>query len=165
MPQNTVQYHFVHYASLVLAFFSPIYMLMLIVGLTILFDTVAGRWCAKHQAIKQGKEPRLEVTSNKTRTGAINKIIMYNLTVITLYLVDYSMINEAVMMWLKSPVFTYLLTKLTVLFLIWIEFDSIDEKYYKVKGVRIKDKIGVFFSGAKMIVEKIFTFRNKSKKD
>ena len=160
MPtQTTLQSHTVHYLMMVSAFFSPIYVLMLIVGLAILFDTMAGRWCAKSEAIKKGKDVRLCVTSRKTRQGALNKILVYNMVVITVFLIDKSMIDEAVIHWLKSPVFTHLLTKLTVLFLLWIEFDSIDEKYYKVKGVRIKDKIKTFFGGLKIFVEKIFNFK------
>ena len=161
MPQNTIQANIVHYLVLVSTFFSPIYILLLIVGMAIFFDTFAGRWCARHIAIKNGRDARLEVTSKKTRQGALNKAIIYGLSVITVYLIDFEMINEAILLWLESPVFTFLLTKLTVLFILWIEFDSIDESYYKVKGVRIKDKIKMFFSGLKTFIQKIFDFKRK----
>jgi hypothetical protein len=161
MPQSTIQANVVHYIMMVSAFFSPIYILLLIVGMAIFFDTFAGRWCARHQAIKEGKDARLEVTSKKTRQGALNKMIIYGLAVITLFLIDGSMVNDAIMLWLKSPVFTFLLTKLTVLFILWIEFDSIDESYYKVKGVRIKDKIKDFFSALKKLIQKLFDFKKQ----
>lgn len=150
-----------HYIVIVGAFFTPVYSLLLVVGISILFDTMVGRWCAKHEALLSGKEPRLVVKSKITAKKTLNKALTYNAVVITFYLIDVAMINAPVLYWLKSEVFAFLLTKLTTLFILWLEFDSIDEKYFKVKGIRIKDKIRIFFSGIKSFIEKLFKFKKE----
>ncbi|MDX1642037.1 MAG: phage holin family protein, partial [Balneolaceae bacterium] len=109
-------------------FFAPTFILMGIVGLAILLDTIAGRWAAKHFAMKNGKIVREEVTSRKTRQGTLSKVVVYNLVVLTFFLIDHGMINEVVESYIP---WQFLLTKMTVLFICWIEFDSIDEKYYR----------------------------------
>lgn len=141
---------------IITTFFAPTFILMAIVGLAILLDTITGRWAAKHFARKEGKVVREEVTSKKTRLGTLSKVITYNLVVITVFLIDYAMINEVVLNYLP---FEYMITKLSVLFLCWMEFDSIDEKYYRVKGVTLKDKIREFFRSAKVTIQNIFDLK------
>jgi hypothetical protein len=82
-------------------------------------------------------------------------------------MIDYAMINEVVLTY--AP-FEFMMTKISVLFLCWIEFDSIDEKYYRVKGVRLKDKIRDFFRSIATTIQNIFDFKkdltkNGNKKD
>jgi hypothetical protein len=144
------------------SFFAPTIMLMLIVGLTILFDTIVGRWSAKVIAIKEGKNPREEVTSRKTRVGAIPKIIAYNLVVITMYLIDYSILNEILLGVLP---WQYLTTKASVLFLIWLELDSIDESYYYATGTRLKNRIRDFIRSVKKTIAELINFKNDIKND
>ena len=120
-------------------FLAPIHVLMLLVGTFIILDTLAGRWCAKKQAQKLGKDVRLEVTSKKTRTGLVSKLISYQISIILLFVIDDYILNDLVkFFWVEFPI-DYVVTKAMGLILIAIEIDSIDESYYKVHGVKLKD--------------------------
>src|SRR5690554_5227474 len=162
MPFERTSELITKFAFIIATFFAPTVMLMLIVGLAILMDTIAGRWAAKRKALKEGKPVREEVTSRKTRQGTLSKVIVYNLVVITFFMIDSAMINEVVLLYVP---FEFAVTKVATLFICWIEFDSIDEKYYHVKGVRLKDKIRSFFRGVSLIIKNIFDFTNKIKPD
>lgn len=126
----------------IVAFFTPLLPLTLIVGLFILFDTYMGRKAVAIKAIKAGKNPRDYVTSRRTRTGLFTKLIMYNIVLLSIHLIDLYVLGEIVGQY--SP-FSHTITRLGVVVLCWIEFDSIDEKYYRIHGVTltsvIKDKI------------------------
>lgn len=126
----------------IVAFFTPLLPLTLIVGLFILFDTYMGRKAVAIKAIKAGKNPRDYVTSRRTRTGLFTKLIMYNCVLLSVHLVDLYLIGDLVVDYLP---WKYTVTRLGVIVLCWIEFDSIDEKYYRIHGVTltsiIKDKI------------------------
>lgn len=138
-------------------FLSPTVPLLMIVGLAILIDTLAGRWAASFQATKDGKIPREEVTSKKTRQGVVEKSVSYSLVVLTFYCIDYAILNEVVVTYIP---WQHLATKIVVLFICWIEYDSIDEKYYRVKGYRIKDKFHEFIRSVKKSVKSIFKFKD-----
>lgn len=120
-------------------FLAPIHVLMMLVGTFIILDTLVGRWCAKKEAKRLGKDVRLEVTSKKTRVGLVSKLISYQVSVILLFVIDDYMLNDLVkFFWVEFPI-DYVVTKAMGLILIAIELDSIDESYYKVKGVKLKD--------------------------
>ena len=70
----------------IITFLSPIYGLLLTVGLFILFDTITGLY--KSSKIK---EP---ITSKKLRIGILSKIIPYQLSVILFYMMDFFILNE-----------------------------------------------------------------------
>lgn len=136
-----------------LSFFAPIHVLMLLIGAFIALDTLFGRWCAKKIAQKEGKDVRLFVTSKKTRVGFTSKVITYQTAIILLFVIDDYILNDIVS-WLFSdfPI-DYIITKTMGLILIAIEFDSIDEKYYIVKGVRIKDIIKKHIKSGKKLIQ------------
>lgn len=150
------------YAMILLAFFAPTFSLLAIVGLSILLDTLIGRWAAKFEAVRDGKDPRIEVTSRKTRVGVISKVITYNIAVFTFFLLDDAVLNEITAQTLP---WQYISTKIVVLFIVWMEYDSIDEKYYKVKGYRIKDKFKTFIGGLKSLVRVITNLREDLNKN
>ena len=126
----------------IVAFFTPLIPLTLLVGFFILFDTYMGRKAVAVKAIKAGKNPRDYVTSRRTRTGLFTKLIMYNIVLLSVHLIDLYVLGDVVGQY--SP-FSHTITRLGVVVLCWIEFDSIDEKYYRIHGVTltsiIKDKI------------------------
>jgi len=136
-------------------YLSPIYPLMALVGIMILLDTFTGRWAAKHQAIKDGKDVRLEVSSKKTRNGLMPKLIWYNVVVITVFILDRFMLSDLLTHFVPTFPVEYSATKCAGLILMWIEFDSIDENYYKVNGVTIKDIIAEKIKKAKKITKVI----------
>jgi len=146
------------------AFFAPLVSLALIIGFVILMDTLVGRWAAGKLAEKQGIPKREAVTSKKTREGVIAKVITYNLAIFGVYLIDRFIVNDIFLAWAKIPQLAYLLTKAGTVFIVWLEFDSIDEKYYQVKGIRIKDRIKQFLSGIKKFIAALVGLKSDLKK-
>jgi len=132
-------------------YLSPIYPLMALVGAMILADTLTGRWAAKYVAIQEGKDVRLEVSSQKTRDGLLPKVFSYTSVVLIIYVLDRFMLTDLFTHFLPTFPVEYSATKCAGLILMWVEFDSIDENYYKVKGVRIKDIIADKFKAAKKL--------------
>lgn len=122
-------------------YISPIYPLMGLVGAMILADTITGRWAAKNKAKKEGKDIRIEVSSKKTRDGLIPKVLGYTAVILIIYVLDRFMLTDLMTHFFPAFPVEYSVTKCAGLILMWIEFDSIDENYYKVKGVKIKDII------------------------
>ena len=97
-----------------MAFFAPIGMIILAVGLAILTDTIVALALTKRK-----------FTSKRLRNGILSKTIAYESAILLLFLVDYAMINDAVLTVFSVP---FVVTKLAGLFLIGIEVSSIDEK-------------------------------------
>jgi len=121
--------------------FSPIHLTIGLVLLAISIDTVAGRWAAKQIAIREGKVVREVVTSRATRKGFISKSIQYITLLILTFFADRILLDDLVRYFVPTLSTTFLATKLLGFIFILIEFDSFDEKYYRVKGVRIKTTI------------------------
>jgi hypothetical protein len=103
-----------------MAFFAPIALIILAIGLAILADTIVALALTKSK-----------FTSKRLRHGILSKTIAYEASVLLLFLIDYAMINDAMLTVFSVP---YVVTKLAGLFLIGIEISSIDEK--------IRDKYG-----------------------
>ena len=97
-----------------MAFFAPIALIILAVGLAILTDTIVALALTKRK-----------FTSKRLRNGILSKTIAYESAILLLFLVDYAMINDAVLTVFSVP---FVVTKLAGLFLIGIEVSSIDEK-------------------------------------
>lgn len=97
-----------------MAFFAPIALIILAVGLAILADTIVALALTKRK-----------FTSKRLRNGILSKTIAYESAILLLFLVDYAMINDAVLTVFSVP---FVVTKLAGLFLIGIEVTSIDEK-------------------------------------
>jgi hypothetical protein len=103
-----------------MAFFAPISLIILAVGLAILADTIVALALTKSK-----------FTSKRLRHGILSKTISYEASVLLLFLVDYAMINDAMLTVFSVP---YVVTKLAGLFLIGIEISSIDEKIRQKYG-------------------------------
>jgi hypothetical protein len=116
------------------AFFAPVVPLTLLVGVFIAFDTYFGRKSAKKEAIGLGLQPRLYVSSKKTREGLTSKFLAYNLILISARIVDIYLLHDVVELYLP---FDNIVTRLIAVVLCWVELDSIDEKYYKLYGTTI----------------------------
>lgn len=111
------------FLTMLSAFFMPIYGLMFLIGFSIFVDTVTGIWKAKKL-----KQP---VTSRKLST-VISKMLLYEITVILFYLIDYFILNDIVLTFFSVPL---MLTKMLSLVLVSIEVVSINENYKAVKGI------------------------------
>lgn len=145
--------------SSLMLFFAPISQIILLIGIMILIDTFYGRWAAKQIAIKEGKDPRNEVTSKKTRVGFISKFLTYEISIILAFIIDKWAINSIVMSFFPIE---FLATKLIGLFIIWIEFTSIDEKIYRVKGYKVFDKFVEFVKKIKNSISCLVDFKRKN---
>jgi hypothetical protein len=111
----------------VITFFSPIAGLLLAVGAMIALDTILG----VTKAIKlEGWE---SVTSRKASV-IISKFLLYQLTVITFFIIDYNLINEFTKAHYQND---YLLTKFITLSLCFVEAKSIDENIKAIFGFSI----------------------------
>ena len=126
-----------------MTFFAPISMIILAVGLAILADTIVALSLTKRK-----------FTSKRLRNGILSKTIAYEAAVLLLFLVDYAMINDAMLTVFAVP---FVVTKVTGLFLIGIEISSIDEKirerYGDDKGIISRFK--GFLNGIKKIKDSL----------
>ena len=126
-----------------MTFFAPISMIILAVGLAILADTIVALSLTKKK-----------FTSKRLRNGILSKTIAYESAVLLLFLVDYAMINDAMLTVFAVP---FVVTKVTGLFLIGIEISSIDEKirerYGNDKGIISRFK--GFLNGIKKIKDSL----------
>lgn len=126
-----------------MAFFAPIALILLAVGMAILADTIVALSLTKRK-----------FTSKRLRNGILSKTIAYEAAVLLLFLVDYAMINDAVLTVFSVP---FVVTKIAGLFLIGIEISSIDEKirerYGNDKGIISRFK--AFLNGIKKIKDSL----------
>jgi hypothetical protein len=120
---------------------APIHTLIFLITCAILIDTWFGRWAAAHEARRLGVPVREFVTSNRTRKGVISKFIGYNVALIMMFCLDKYLLQEILLWILPGVPVAYLCTKIVGLIILWIEFDSVDEKWFRVKGVTLKSQI------------------------
>jgi len=109
--------------SICLAFFLPISGILLMIGVLIVIDTVAGIWKAK----KIGEK----ITSRRL-SAIISKLALYEVTVIMFFLIDVFILNEIILTFFSVP---FMLTKIVALVLASIEVMSINESWKRVKNI------------------------------
>jgi len=129
------------YLSLVVSFFVPLAPMLILVFIVSVIDTFVGRWYARTQKIL--------VTSKKTRTGFVSKMLYYTGGLVFVYLLDRWILNDMVKLYTSKD---YLSTAFTALFLIWIEYTSIDEKIKWAKGKGITDRLFDFVRSIKKTI-------------
>ena len=109
--------------SICLAFFLPISGILLMIGVLIVIDTVAGIWKAK----KIGEK----ITSRRL-SAIISKLALYEVTVIMFFLIDVFILNDIILKFFSVP---FMLTKVVALVLASIEVMSINESWKRVKNI------------------------------
>lgn len=109
----------------ILAFFAPVGLIMMTIMLAVFADTITAVALTKKK-----------FNSRSLRIGLISKMISYEAAVLLFFLIDYTMINDAMLTVFSVP---YVLTKIVGLFIIGIEVISMDEKI----RVRYGDDKGV----------------------
>lgn len=145
----------------VLTFLAPVGFVFILIGFAIVLDTFAGRWAAKKIALRNGNDVRLTVTSKKTREGLVSKMITYQLAILSLYVIDYFVINKLISYYFPTFPIQYITTIFVGIILVWIEWDSIDEKYYLVTGKRINDLIKKRFKKSKTMIKGLAQFKEE----
>lgn len=124
--------------AFLVSFYSPIAGVMLAVGLIILADTLTGLWKSKKLGIKR--------TSKLMRKGLLPKLLLYQLCIITFFVLDFNIINEFILIF--TPI-QFFCTKILALGLAYIELLSINENWKAVKGKSITQSIKELISKAK----------------
>jgi hypothetical protein len=111
----------------IITFFSPIAGLLLAVGAMIALDTILG-------VTKAIKLEGWESVTSRRASVIISKFLLYQLTVITFFIIDYNLINEFTKIHYQND---YLLTKFITLSLCFVEAKSIDENIKAIFGFSI----------------------------
>lgn len=141
------------YICMLFMWLAPVHGLILFILIAIGVDTYFGRKAARKKAVDAGKEPRLEVTSKKTRDGFLSKAGTYIGILILCLFLDKIMLNDLILYFFGAafPIH-FLITKGLGIILILIELDSLDEHYFTLKGKRLKDLIKSKISNIKKLI-------------
>jgi hypothetical protein len=111
----------------IVTFFSPIHGLLLAVGTMIFMDTLLG-------VTKAVKLEGWESVTSRRASVIISKLLLYQFTVITFFVIDYYLLNEFTKTHYSND---YLVTKLVTLSLCFVEAKSIDENIKSIFGFSI----------------------------
>jgi hypothetical protein len=125
------------------SFFLPISGILGLLLVLILADTATGIWKAKHQ--------KQQITSRKL-SAIISKLLLYELTVILFYLIDYFILNDIILTFFSVPL---MLTKVLALILASIEIMSINENYKAVKSIDLWQSAKLLFARAKEVKDNL----------
>jgi hypothetical protein len=145
----TMQSNWIKLLATVCTFLMPISGLLFLVGFVILLDTISGVW----KSIKN----KVPITS-RGLSAIISKMLLYELTVILFYMIDFFILNNIILKFFSVPL---LLTKVLALILISIELMSINENVIAVKGFNIWQAMKNLFARAKDIKKEVDEIRYK----
>lgn len=107
------------------AFLLPIQPLLLLVGMMIVMDTILGIW----KAIKIK-----EKISSRKLSNVISKMILYQGTIITFYLIECYVLGEFVNLFIQIPHF---LTKIMAVILVGVELTSAHENFEIITKINL----------------------------
>ena len=122
---GTIKESMVQLLAVISTFFLPISGILFLIGFAIVLDTITGIWKSKKLGIP--------ITSYQF-SSIVPKLILYEISVIGFYLIDYFILNDIIMKFFSVPL---MLTKILALVLCSIETLSISENYKAVKGIDI----------------------------
>jgi hypothetical protein len=140
------------FLKFILVYLTPVFPIMIVIGVVVLADTYYGRKAARARKEK--------VTSKNTRAGLIPKMLGYQIAIITLFIIDVWAVNEIVINYVP---FTYMLTKIAGSFIIWIEWTSINESYEDIHGYTLNSKIGEYSKLVRTTIGKLLDFKKDVK--
>jgi len=127
--------------AIVSSFFMPISGILILIGLSVILDTLTGVWKAR--------KLKTPVTSRKL-SAIISKILLYEVTVMLFYLIDYFILNDIVLTFFSVELMT---TKILALVLVSIEVISINENFKAVKGIDLWASLKNLFARAKEVTQ------------
>lgn len=131
---------YLHYifASLLLLF-APIHGLLIAVGTAIILDTFTG-------VFKSIKIHGLKSIRSRKLSTIISKMLLYEVTVLLLFLMDKYLLNELVIRWFGIE---FMFTKMCAIVLIFIELVSVKENIEEAYNIDIWKMLKRFLSRAK----------------
>ena len=136
--------------AIVSSFFLPISGILILIGVSVILDTITGVW--------KSRKLGTPITSRKL-SSVISKILLYEVTVMLFYLIDYYILNDIVLTFFSVELMT---TKILALVLVSIEVISINENYKAVKNIDLWESLKNLFARAKEVTQ---DFKNINEKD
>lgn len=128
------------FASFIL-FFAPVKGSLIAVGIAIGFDTISGVF----RTIKLNGRKSF---NSRTLSNVISKMFLYNGCVLSLFIMDYSLLNEFVK---QAFGFEYMFTKVCAIVLMFVELVSIRENIEQALNIDIWALLKRGFNRAKEI--------------
>ena len=128
-----------------LLFFFPIKGLVISVGVVIIFDTITG----VYRSVKLGG---WACFNSERLSNVVGKLILYNLAIVSIYVLDEMLIGEFFKTWFSIPFFV---TKIVALVLCFIEITSIKENIEESFNVNIFKLLQNFFQRTKELSDDI----------
>lgn len=137
--------------AIVSSFFMPISGILILIGLSVILDTLTGVW--------KSKKLKKPITSRKL-SAVISKILLYEVTVMLFYLIDYFILNDIILTFFSVELMT---TKILALVLVSIEVISINENFKAVKGIDLWASLKNLFARAKEVTQDFKDINEKDK--
>ena len=137
--------------AIISSFFMPISGILILIGVSVIVDTITGVW--------KSRKMKTPITSRKL-SAVISKILLYEVTVMLFYLIDYFIINDIVLTFFSVEL---LITKILALVLVSIEVISLNENIKAVKGIDIWDSLKNLFARAKEVTQDFKDINAKNK--
>ena len=127
--------------AIVSSFFLPIVGILILIGVSVIVDTITGIW--------KSYKLKTKVTSRRL-SAIISKILLYEVTVMLFYLIDFYIVNDIVLVFFSVEL---LVTKILALVLVSIEVISINENIKSVNGLDIWTSFKNLFARAKEVTQ------------
>jgi len=137
--------------AIVSSFFLPISGILILIGVSVIVDTITGVW--------KSKKLGTPITSRKL-SAVISKILLYEVTVMLFYLIDYFIINDIVLTFFSVEL---MITKILALVLVSIEVISLNENIKAVKGIDLWTSLKNLFARAKEVTQDFKDINAKDK--
>ena len=137
--------------GIISSFFMPISGILILIGVSVIVDTITGVW--------KSRKMNTPITSRKL-SAVISKILLYEVTVMLFYLIDYFIINDIVLTFFSVEL---LITKILALVLVSIEVISLNENIKAVKGIDLWTSLKNLFSRAKEVTQDFKDINAKGK--
>ena len=137
--------------AIVSSFFLPISGILILIGVSVIVDTITGVW--------KSKKLGTPITSRKL-SAVISKILLYEVTVMLFYLIDYFIINDIVLTFFSVEL---MITKILALVLVSIELISLNENIKAVKGIDLWTSLKNLFARAKEVTQDFKDINAKDK--
>ena len=134
-----LQTYSIQLMAIVSSFFLPISGILILIGVSVILDTITGIW--------KSYKLKTKVTSRRL-SAIISKVLLYEVTVMLFYLIDYYILNDIVLTFFSVSLLT---TKILALVLVSIEVISINENVKKVNGLDIWSSLKNLFARAKEV--------------
>jgi hypothetical protein len=125
----------------ILLLFAPIHGLLVAVAMAIILDTFTG-------VFKSIKIYGLKSIRSRKLSTIVSKMLLYEVTVLFLFLMDKYLLNEFVVLWFGIE---FMFTKMCAIVLIFIELVSVKENIEEAYSIDIWKMLKIFLSRAKEI--------------